>query len=316
MSAIDMRAVTKRYRGADRPALDGLELRVAEGTICALLGRNGAGKTTTIRILSTLLRFDEGTAEVAGFDVRRAPADVRRSIGLIGQHAALDERLGGRTNLRMIGRLAGLDRAAARRRADELLERFDLVEAADGVVGTYSGGMRRRLDLAAGLVTSPPVLMVDEPTTGLDPEARTMVWETIAGLAAGGTTILLTTQYLEEADRLADRIVMLRDGAVAADGTPDEMKARVGSSWVDLTFAAGRDRAAHLLDSRWSTVDRGDSVLRVIVPAPADVATVCALLVDHGLPPDDLSVGRPSLDDVFAHLHARTSAVDSVGGGR
>ena len=313
MSAIDMRGVVKRYRGADRAALDGLDLEVAEGTVCALLGRNGAGKTTAIRILSTLLRFDAGTAAVAGFDVRTAPADVRRSIGLIGQHAALDEKLGGRTNLRMIARLAGLDRAAAKRRSDELLDRFDLVDAADRIVGTYSGGMRRRLDLAAGLVTSPPVLMVDEPTTGLDPEARIIVWEAIAQLVAEGATILLTTQYLEEADRLADRIVMLRDGVAVADGTPDQLKARVGSGWVDLTFIgdAARDRAARLLDVRWSTVAPGGPVLRVVVPAPAEIAAVCAFLADHGLPPDDLSVGQPTLDDVFLHLHAGSPSAGS-----
>lgn len=315
MSAIEVRHLTKRYGGADRPALDGLNLEVEPGTICALLGRNGAGKTTAIRILSTLLRFDEGAVAVAGFDVRTQSADVRRSIGLIGQHAALDEKLSGRTNLRMIARLAGLDREAAGSRANSLLEQFRLTDAADRPVGTYSGGMRRRLDLAAGLTVSPPVLLVDEPTTGLDPEGRRDLWNVIAELAAAGTTMLLTTQYLEEAERLADRVVVLRDGALIADGTAEELESRVGSSWVDLTFsdAVERDRAARWAETRWQLVHAGDDRLRVAVERSTQIQDVCVGLSELGLVATEITTGRPTLDDVFLQLHDADAGPRAVG---
>ncbi len=228
-----IRARGLRKRFGDGVALDGFDLTVEPGRVCALLGSNGAGKTTAVRILTTLLRPDAGTAEVAGFDVVTQPRQVRYRIGLVGQNASLDEILTGRQNLAIFGRLYHQPAPVARRRADELLAEFGLAEAADRSVATYSGGMRRRLDLAASLILSPPVLFLDEPTTGLDPGARIGVWASIQALVGSGTTVLLTTQYLEEADRLADRIVLIDAGRVAAEGTPDELKARVGPDRVE-----------------------------------------------------------------------------------
>ncbi|GAB3439914.1 hypothetical protein GCM10027570_04780 [Streptomonospora sediminis] len=230
-AAIEAVDVHKRYKG--KAALDGFGLRVEPGTVCGLLGPNGAGKTTAVRILTTLLRPDSGRVRVAGCDALGAPRAVRYRIGLVGQNAAVDEILSGRQNLVMFAKLYHLPTAAARRRAGELLERFDLAGAADRSVAEYSGGMRRRLDLATSLILSPPVLFLDEPTTGLDPRARTDVWDAIRSLAGSGTTVLLTTQYLEEADRLADRIAVIDAGRVVADGTPDELKARVGPDRVE-----------------------------------------------------------------------------------
>ena len=218
------RGVSKQYAGKGRTlALSGFDLDVPSGAVCGLLGPNGAGKTTAVRILATLLEMDEGSASVAGCDVRTQPRQVRERIGLVGQHAAVDEILTGRQNLIMFGRLNHLSGSAARRRADELLERFALADTGSKPVSAYSGGMRRRLDLAASLIVSPAVLFVDEPTTGLDPIGRREVWAAIRALVDGGTTLLLTTQYLEEADQLADRIVMLKAGRVVAEGTPDEL---------------------------------------------------------------------------------------------
>src|ERR687894_1752296 len=222
-------------------ALAGLNLEVEEGTVLGLLGPNGAGKTTAVRILTTLLKPDAGRAEVVGFDVVKQAGDLRSRIGLTGQYAAVDEYLTGRENLEMVGRLYHLPKREARRRADELLERFDLVDAASRLVKTYSGGMRRRRDLAASLVFSPPVLFLDEPTTGLDPRSRLRMWDIIGELVAGGTTLLLTTQYLDEADRLADRIAVVDSGAVIAEGTADELKARVGGERLELTVTEGGD---------------------------------------------------------------------------
>ncbi|CCH29656.1 ATP-binding cassette domain-containing protein [Actinosynnema sp. NPDC047251] len=229
--AIEAVEVRKSYRGV--PALDGFDLTVAPGSVCGLLGPNGAGKTTAVRILATLLRPDSGRVRVAGCDALADPRAVRYRIGLVGQNASVDEVLTGRQNLVLFGRLHHLPGAGARRRADELLERFELTGAADRPVAGYSGGMRRRLDLAAGLVLSPPVLFLDEPTTGLDPRARLDVWTSVRSLVGSGTTVLLTTQYLEEADQLADRIAVIDAGRVVAEGTPDELKARVGPDRVE-----------------------------------------------------------------------------------
>src|ERR687893_932166 len=233
----------KKSYGETR-ALAGLELEVEEGTVLGLLGPNGAGKTTAVRILTTLLKPDAGHAEVAGLDVVRQADELRSRIGLTGQYAAVDEYLTGWENLEMVGRLYHLSRRYSRKRADELLERFDLTEAGARMVKTYSGGMRRRLDLAASLVYSPQVLFLDEPTTGLDPRSRLAMWGIIAELVSGGTTLLLTTQYLDEADRLADRIAVVDSGTVIAEGTADELKARVGGERLEVTVTQGADLGA------------------------------------------------------------------------
>lgn len=252
---IEATALAKRF--GDKVALDGFELQVRAGSVCALLGPNGAGKTTAVRILTTLLRPDSGSVVVAGHDAVRDPRAVRYRIGLVAQDASLDEVLSGRENLVLFGRLYHLSAAAARARAAELLAQFGLTEAAERSVAGYSGGMRRRLDLAAGLILAPPVLFLDEPTTGLDPRARIEVWSAIRSLVDGGTTVLLTTQYLEEADRLADRIVVVDAGRVVAEGTPDELKAKVGPDRVetvtrkpslDEVFLHLTGRPAHRID--------------------------------------------------------------------
>jgi ABC-2 type transport system ATP-binding protein len=307
--AVEVSGLRKHFRGAgDEVGLNGIDLNVLAGSVCGLLGPNGAGKTTTVRILATLLRPDAGEVRVAGFDVRRQAADVRRSIGLVGQHAALDEVLTGRANLRLFGRLHHLGGAAAGRRADELLTRFGLEEAAGRPVSGYSGGMRRRLDLAAGLIVAPPVLLVDEPTTGLDPVGRQEVWSAVEDLVATGVTVLLTTQYLEEADRLADRITVLRTGRVAAEGTPAELKSTVGPDRLDITFRDpdGADRASRLLAEIAVApgVSRPD-VDRISVPVPdrgVAVSDAFAALRSAGIDTVDLTVRRPTLDEAFIAL--------------
>jgi daunorubicin resistance ABC transporter ATP-binding subunit len=265
--------------------LRGIELSIAAGTVFALLGPNGAGKTTLINILSTLVAPDAGTARVAGHDVVREPELVKRSISLTGQSAAVDEVLTGAENLRMMGKLSGLDRRSARRRAEELLERFGLQDAARKRVGTYSGGMRRRLDLAISLILTPPVVFLDEPTTGLDTRSRQALWDEIRGLTANGTTVLLTTQYLEEADQLADRIAVIEHGTVVAEGTPDELKARVGGEMLTVTDGAGTVLAELPTDGTLAGLRRALEGLAGDGLAETDAASV--------------ALRSPSLDDVF-----------------
>ena len=289
-------------------ALDGLDLEVETGAILGMLGPNGAGKTTTVRVLSTLLRPDHGTARVAGYDVVTEAAEVRRHIGLTGQYAALDESLTGRANLIMIGQLCRLSKREAKRRAAELLDRFDLADAADRGVKTYSGGMRRRLDLAASLVARPSILFLDEPTTGLDLPSRMVTWEAVRGLAATGTTVMLTTQQLDEADQLADRIAVVDRGRVIAEGTSAELKAKVGGERVQLTVAPESDlaAAASVLARYADGLPQVDPAQRSVeVPVPNGARQMPDIVRDldaAGVLLDDLGIRRPSLDDVFLTL--------------
>jgi daunorubicin resistance ABC transporter ATP-binding subunit len=296
----------KRYGGTE--ALTGLDLRVPAGTVHGLLGPNGAGKTTAVRILTTLARPDGGTARVAGHDVVREAVEVRRRIGLVGQHAAVDEVLGGRQNLVMFGRLHHLGAREARRRADELLERFRLTDAAARPAGQYSGGMRRRLDLAASMILAPPVLFLDEPTTGLDPRARTEVWDAIRALVGGGTTVLLTTQYLEEADRLASGISVIDRGRVIAEGTPDALKARLGGDRIEVVLddPGSLTAAAEIVaQAAGGEVDVDAEALRIGAPAPGRAAALTdavRALDEAGVAVADIGLRRPTLDEVFLHL--------------
>ncbi|RAO27272.1 putative ribose/galactose/methyl galactoside imp ort ATP-binding protein [Micromonospora saelicesensis] len=314
--AVVAQGLRKRYR--DRYALDGFDLRVPQGTVCGLLGPNGAGKTTSVRILSTLLRLDEGRAEVAGFDVTRQPDQVRYRIGLVGQHPALDEALSGRQNLVLFGRLFHLGRRRARQRAVELLERFGLADAAEQPVSTYSGGMRRRLDLAAGMILAPAVLFLDEPTTGLDPRGRNEVWESVRELVRTGTTVLLTTQQLDEADQLADRISVVEAGRVIAEGTPDDLKTRLGGDRIEVVVAAPTDLAAAVAQIRRAAddeptvdVDRRMVSVRVGHQAGALVDVLRALDAVN-VPVADVALRRPTLDDVFLHLTGHRAATAEV----
>jgi ABC-2 type transport system ATP-binding protein len=296
-------------------ALDGVSLEVAPGSVHGLLGPNGAGKTTMVRILATLLAPNGGRAIVSGHDVVSDSEAVRREIGLTGQFTAVDELLTGREMLEMLGRLVGLVRREARSRANELLERFDLAEARDRRVSTYSGGMRRRLDLAASLVVSPSVLFLDEPTTGLDPRSRLELWTAVRDLAAAGTTVLLTTQYLEEADRLADRITVIDHGRVVAEGTPAELKAGVGTSRLELVLpdAATFDRARRKLDGRIVAADA--ELLTIDVDTDRSAHSVRAVLDELAAAEvvvDGLSVSSPTLDDVFFALTGRSTASAEV----
>ncbi|MEO8688225.1 MAG: ATP-binding cassette domain-containing protein [Solirubrobacteraceae bacterium] len=287
-------------------ALDGIDLAVPRGTVLGVLGPNGAGKTTTVRILATLLKPDAGSARVAGLDVVRDAGALRARIGLAGQYAAVDEHLTGQENLVMVGRLYGMSRKTAAARARELLERFQLSDAAERVAKTYSGGMRRRLDLAAALVAEPPVLFLDEPTTGLDPRSRVGLWETIEGLVADGTTVLLTTQYLDEAERLADRIAVIDRGRVIADGTADELKDRVGGEGLEvhLSDRADATRAAEALAPMSGEPPQieGETVRVPVDQRNGAIMEAVRRLDDAGVGVEDLGVRRPTLDDVFLSL--------------
>lgn len=303
---IRMAGVVKRYGKV--VALDGLDLAVPKGTVLGLLGPNGAGKTTAIRILTTLLEPDEGTVEVAGLDVRAEPNMVRERIGLSGQTAAVDEHLTGYENLEMVGRLYHLGKAKSRARARELLDRFDLSEAGDRPAKTYSGGMRRRLDLAAALVATPEVLFLDEPTTGLDPRSRAMMWQTIQELVRGGSTVLLTTQYMEEADRLADDIVVIDKGRMIAHGAPDDLKAQIGGERVEAilvdvddlppaqTILAGVAVDEVQMDEQTRRLTAG------VTNGVNDLKIVLQRLTDANIAVVDVGLRRPTLDDVFLSL--------------
>ena len=310
--AIEVRGLRKAYHGkggSKKVVLDGIDLTVEPGTVTALLGPNGAGKTTTVHILSTLVRPDGGTARVNGFDVVRDADEVRAAIGLTGQFSAVDGLLNGEENLLLMGRLRHLGTKRAKSRAAELLEQFDLVEAARKPLATYSGGMKRRLDLAMTLVSTPSVIFLDEPTTGLDPRSRHTMWDIVRDLVADGTTVLLTTQYLDEADELADRIAVLDDGRIVADGTPDELKRRVPGGHITLRFDDGAafDTAAGLLDD----ATRDDAALTLSVPSDGGVSslrTVLDRLDAAKVQVDDLSIHTPDLDDVFFALTGKKDA--------
>ncbi|HEU4977090.1 MAG TPA: ATP-binding cassette domain-containing protein [Baekduia sp.] len=304
--AIEARGLVKRY--GEKRALDGVDLDVARGAVCALLGPNGAGKTTAVRVLTTLTTPDAGTATVAGADVVADPTAVRRSIGLAAQDATVDGLLTGRENLTMIGELHHLGRRAARRRAEELLERFTLADAGDTLTRDYSGGMRRRLDLAATLVAEPEVLFLDEPTTGLDPRARNDLWDVLDDLVAGGATILLTTQYLEEADRLADDIVVVDHGRVIARGDARSLKRQVGGDQLHVVCTHDADLAAvaEIVERVAEAAPAVDTAARsVTAPVARGAAAVGALaeaLAEREVAVDDLGLRQPTLDDVFLTL--------------
>jgi ABC-2 type transport system ATP-binding protein len=307
--AVETSGLHKSY--GDVEALRGVDLCVETGSVFGLLGPNGAGKTTAVRILTTLLDPDEGSASVAGFDVVRQAAQVRRHIGLAGQYAAVDENLTGFENLEMVGRLYHLGRAYSRDRARELLASFDLAEAGDRLVRTYSGGMRRRLDLAAALVAKPPVLFLDEPTTGLDIRSRIGLWDAIEALVSEGTTVLLTTQYLDEADRLADRIAVIDQGLVIAEGTPAELKAQVGGERLEIHLCDGERGAEAVVALTSIASDRPfleDGTVRVpVAQRRGTIADAVRRLDEAGIAIDDIAVSTPTLDDVFLTLTGRTA---------
>ncbi len=325
MNAITAEGLVKVYRTRKNEvrALDGLDLEVAEGTVVGLLGPNGAGKTTTVRILATLLRPDAGHATVAGFDVVRQAQELRSVIGLSGQSAAVDENLTGRENLTMFGRLYQLPASEAARRADELLEQFELADAADRTVKTYSGGMRRRLDLGSALIGRPRLLFLDEPTTGLDPRSRLGMWDVIRGLVREGVTLLLTTQYLEEADELADTIAVVNHGRIIARGTADELKANVGGERIEVVVRHRTDisRAAEVL-TRDGTGDTAvdEHTRKLTVPAVGGAQSLVQVVRDldeAGIVIDDIGLRRPTLDEVFLVLtgHNVESSESGTGDG-
>ena len=310
--AVEATGLKKSY--GETQALKGVDIRVRTGTVLGLLGPNGAGKTTAVRILTTLLQPDSGSAIVAGVDVLKNPDRARQVIGLSGQYAAVDEILTGRENLTMFGQLYGLPKHIAKRRAEELLAQFGLTDAGDRMLKTYSGGMRRRLDLAASLIVAPPVLVLDEPTTGLDPRSRADMWVVIENLVADGTTVLLTTQYLEEADRLANEIVVIDHGLVIAQGTADQLKKQLGGERLDISVAehvdlAEAEAALQRLASQWGVAHTEVIVeahtRRLTVPYPAGAAGLMQAVRDldsQNLHPTDFSLRRPTLDDVFLQI--------------
>jgi ABC-2 type transport system ATP-binding protein len=299
-AAIQIKGLTKSY--GKLSVLKGVDLAVEKGTMLALLGPNGAGKTTIVRILSTLIAPDQGEVKVGGYDVVGQGNEVRHIIGLTGQYAAIDDYLTGRQNLVMMGRLYHLSKADAEKRAQELLEQFSLVDAAERVAKGYSGGMRRRLDLAASLVATPPIIFLDEPTTGLDPRSRLQMWQVIENLRRAGTTILLTTQYLEEADKLADRIAVIDHGTVIAEGTADELKAKVGKERLEVVVAPNNlDKAAQAMggDAR---VDRDESTVSIAAAGVGEVRHALERLEAAGVAVESMSLHKPTLDDVFLKL--------------
>ena len=316
MKSIIAQGLVKTYRNGEVRALDGLDLDVEEGTVLGLLGPNGSGKTTTVRVLATLLTPDEGSASVGGVDVLKHPDQVRNMIGLSGQYAALDETLTGWDNLTMFGRLYHLSASATKARATELLEKFSLTEAARRPIKTYSGGMRRRLDLAASLIIKPKVLFLDEPTTGLDPRGRQEMWQVIDELVKGGVTLLLTTQYLEEADQLADSIAVIDSGKVIARGTSDELKNQVGGERLEITVDASHlTRAVELVKQVAGVDPIVDTGLRRI-SAPVNngsnsLVQVLRLLDEAKIHPLDIGLKRPSLDDVFISLTGHVAEIEA-----
>ncbi len=320
---IEASGLTKRY--GDVVALDGLDLTVPEGTVLGLLGPNGAGKTTAVRVLTTLLQPDGGTATVAGIDVIDDPEEVRKLIGLSGQYAAVDEYLTGYENLDMVGRLYRMGKRPSQVRARELLEQFDLSDAGDRPVKTYSGGMRRRLDLAAALVAKPKVLFLDEPTTGLDPGSRTTMWDVIRGLVRGGTTLLMTTQYLEEADRLADDIVVIDRGKAIARGRSDELKAQVGGERIEVVVAAeadmpvAREALAAVAVGEVLVDDHNRKVTAPVTDGPSSLMAALRRLDEERIAVLDVGLRRPTLDDVFLTLTghaAERAAPDTADDGK
>ncbi|MBT2506865.1 ATP-binding cassette domain-containing protein [Streptomyces sp. ISL-98] len=312
-AVIVVEGAQKRY--GEKRALDGLDLVVGRGTVHGVLGPNGAGKTTIVRILATLLRHDAGRVEVAGYDVRSQAGEVRRRIGLLGQHAAVDEELGGRQNLEMFGRLYHLGARRAGVRADELLERFGLADTGRKAVKQYSGGMRRRLDLAASLITDPQVLFLDEPTTGLDPRGRAEVWGAVRSLVGGGTTVLLTTQYLEEADQLADRITVVDRGKSIAEGTPDQLKGKVGGDRIDVVMHDVRQlgAAAGLLGPGAETDEDRRLISAPVTDRMAALTGIVRALETAGIEAEDIALRRPTLDEVFLHLTKETGGTGASG---
>lgn len=310
-AAVQAAGLVKRYKG--KTALDGVDLTVPRGTVHGLLGPNGAGKTTTVRILSSLTSADGGTAEVAGFDVSRQPREVRRRIGLTGQQTAVDDLMTARQNLTMFGRLFRLDRASARGRADELLEVFGLTDAAGRSPKTFSGGMRRRLDLAASMILAPEVLFLDEPTTGLDPAGRREVWEAVRNLSASGTTVLLTTHYLDEADKLCDRISVIDHGRNFIEDTPSGLKRRMGEERLEIVAADPAELprltelVARILDAEPSAEEAGASISVPVADGVAALTAVAAEIRTAGIDIADIGLRRPTLDEAFLHLTAGTS---------
>lgn len=309
--AIVVRNLKKSYGKLE--VLKGVNFTVKKGTILALLGPNGAGKTTTVRILSTLLKADSGTATISGYSVNDEPDKVRSVIGLTGQSAAVDELLTGRENLVMMGRLYRLKPESAKERAEELLREFDLVDAANRPAKTYSGGMRRRLDLAVSLIATPPVIFLDEPTTGLDPRSRIAMWEIIKKLVTDGTTILLTTQYLEEADQLANRIVVIDDGVVIAEGTAAELKSRIGNDRLEITFKDEKSLAKAVKLLGKEVVDTSTeeyTAVVVIKDTNTGVRKTLDLLADNKITVAGLAIHKPTLDDVFLSVTGKSKQVD------